>query len=244
MLRNGAFSEAWRTIEADVGWLKNQEPGGWQLSILRPGDPLYDDPNTTVTGIPECVHKLNNQLPAIEQLGGPAALILTGTAVYEIFNSSAVFGAALSQTVTDLAPGTSGRLIVPIQAHLHGETDPFGAESGVWVNGEGGWVNGFDMGDRVWHRHEIEFMVPENGRVEVVIRVKSKWPRPKDFFIDDVVLTAVAGNGGDEGEAPAQPPEQVVRIRVPDGFEVQERKNTSGQLVIVRVPPGVTVIVE
>lgn len=244
MLRNGSFSEAWRTLEADIGWLKNQEPGGWQLAILRPGDSLYDDPNTIVTGIPECVHKLSDQLPAHEQLGESAALILKGTAVYKIFNSGAVFGASLSQTVTGLVPGTSARLIVPIQAHLHGETDPFGAESGVWVNGEGGWVNGFDMGDRVWHRHAIEFVVPENGRAEIVIRVKSKWPRPKDFFLDDVVLTAVAANGDGDGEMPAQPPQQVVRIRVPDGFEVEERKPTSGQRVIVRVPPGVTVVVE
>lgn len=245
MLQNGTFSEPWRTLEADVGWLHNQEPAGWQLSLLRPGETLYDDPNSAVTGIPECVHKLSNQLPAHEQIGGSNALILRGSAVYKIFNSGAVFGASLTQTVTGLVPGSTGKLIVPIQVHLHGESDAYGAESGVWVNDEGGWAHGFKMGDRRWYRHKVEFVVPPDGTATVVIRVKSKWPRPKDFFIDDVVLKAevdASANGG--GVSAEVPTPQTVTIRVPDGFDVEQRPHPDANRVVVYLPPNVQLKIE
>ncbi len=194
MLKNGSFTEDWETLAAipEAGYLKNQRPNHWQLAWLNKGDPLYDDPNTKVDGIPECVHKLSDQLPADEQFGGVKALILAGDTTYKIFNSAAKFGATLSQTVTGLVPNSQATLTVPIQVHLHGETDTYGAESGVWVNGEGGWVNGFDMGDRQWYRHIIPFTVPASGEAEIVIRVKSKWTKPKDFFFDGITLEAQA----------------------------------------------------
>ncbi|MBK8905133.1 MAG: SH3 domain-containing protein [Anaerolineaceae bacterium] len=192
MLRNGNFTEGWETLPPlrEAGNLKNQRPNHWQLTWLNVGDPLYADPNSRVTGIPECVHKLSTQLPADEQPGGARALILAGKTTYKIFSSGAVFGAALAQTVTGLRPGSRAVLTVPIQAHLHGETDDYGAESGVWVNGEGSWVNGRVMCDRQWYRHTVEFIVPGNGTADIVIRVKSKWPKPKDFFMDAVSLEA------------------------------------------------------
>jgi uncharacterized protein YgiM (DUF1202 family) len=194
MLRNGDFSEDWETLPAieTANWLRNQRPFGWQIEWLEVGQPLYDDPGSTAQGIPECVHKLSTQLPDDEQKDAVNALILAGDRTYKIFNSGAAFGATLSQIVTGLESNTQGRLVVPVQTHLHGDHDSYAVESGVWVNGVGGWVNGGTMGDRRWYRHELEFTVPDSGQAEVVIRVKSKWNRPKDFFLDDISLTAVA----------------------------------------------------
>jgi hypothetical protein len=186
-LENGSFEEGWHDLPPAPGSLINQEPREWDLYWVEPGEPLFGS-SDTAGGVPECVHKHKDQLPPHEQPGGPDALILDGDYVYKIFHSGEPFGAELSQTVSQLPPGSTWRLTVPIQVHLHGDTDPNGAESGVWVNGTGGWANGDTMGDRNWYQHEVEFTVPANGAVEIVIRVKSKWPQSKDFFIDDVQL--------------------------------------------------------
>lgn len=189
-LVNGNFSAPWRSVQVPGPHLGNQEPHGWTLEWLPCGQPLYDDPHNLACEVPECVHKLSVQLPADEQLGAPNALILAGDKTYKIFSATLPFGATLSQTVTGLKPNTQAKLVAPVQVHLYGETDPSGVESGVWVNGEGGWVNGMDMGDRRWHRHTIEFTVPEDGVAEIAIRVKSRLFSPKDFFIDGVELDA------------------------------------------------------
>lgn len=192
MIRNGDFTEGWTDMPPAAGYLINQQPVGWRLKWLQLGDNLFGDAGVEVKGIPECVHKLSTQLPPHEQLGAPNALILAGDVTYKIFNANAPFGASLSQTVSDLEPSSTVTVTVPVQIHLHGETDPYGGESGVWLNGEGHWVHGFDMGDRQWYKHVAEAIVPANGRVEIVIRVKSKWARPKDFFIDHITMEAVA----------------------------------------------------
>ena len=195
MIRNGDFSEGWNDLEPTDWFLINQEPIGWKLELLDLGGSLYDDPNTQVRGIPECTHKLSEQLPPNEQIGQKNALILAGNATYKIFSANASFGASLSQTVTGLEPGSSVTVTVPIQVHLHGEKDMYGAESGVWLNDEGGWVNGYKMGDRKWYVHVVQTTVPANGEVALVIRMKSKWARPKDFFIDNVTMEGVADDG-------------------------------------------------
>lgn len=250
MLQNGNFSGGWETLPAieEAGFLKNQKPMGWEISWLNKNEAMYGDPNSVATGIPECVHKLSEQLPANEQLDGPDALILDGDATYKIFSFAAAFGATLKQTVTGLKPGSSATLTVPIQVHLRGETDPYGAESGVWVNGEGRWVNGFDMGDHKWYRHEVKFTVPDSGQAEIVIRVKSKWPRGKDFFIDGVTLDARPDGGGG-----SQPPgetgtpgsgdgtTQTVFIQVPPGVQVNTSSGSATGVIEVKVPSGVTV---
>jgi len=136
MIRNGDFMEGWRDLPPAPGFLINQEPNGWQLSWLEPGENLYDDPGGLALGVPECVHKLSSQLPPDEQMGQPRALILAGDTTYKIFSASPSFGATLSQTVEGLDPGSSATLIVPMQVHLQGDGDPFAAETGVWVNGQ------------------------------------------------------------------------------------------------------------
>ncbi|PID87298.1 MAG: hypothetical protein CSB13_00065 [Chloroflexi bacterium] len=246
MLRNGSFSEGWTDMPPLLGDLINQQPQNWILRWLEPGESLFGA-GDTAQGVPECVHKLSDQLPLNERLGGPDALILAGSATYKIFNAGAPFGAELTQIVTGLKPGTPATLTVPVFVDLHGETDPFGAESGVWVNGEGQWVNGGTMQNRCWFRHTLEFTVPDNGQIEIAIRVKSKWPRPKDFFIDGVELEAEEASG--EGEI-IPPPEDnevidrtAVSLHIPADLDVQVVTTTchTPGIVVVSVPEGVEV---
>lgn len=189
-LVNGSFEEGWTDMPPAPGNLINQKPTGWHYVWVEIGQPLFDSTDVA-GGVPESIHKLSNQLPPDEQLGGPKALILDGNAVYKIFHFGAPFGGELSQTVAHLPPGTVWKLTVPVQVHLHGDPDPYAAESSVWVNGEGGWVRGFVMGDRQWYRHERVFVVPADGKAFIQVRVKSKWHKPKDFFIDDLLLEQV-----------------------------------------------------
>lgn len=257
MLRNGAFSEGWTDMPPAPGNLINQQPKGWTLHWLDLGETLYGT-SDVVTGIPECVHKLSNQLPANERLGEPNALILEGNATYKIFHFAGAFGAELKQTVSHLKPGTTATLTVPILAVLYDETDPYGAESGVWVNGGGAWVNGGAMGNRKWYRHKIEFTVPANGQATIVIRVKSKWPRKKDFFIDGIKLeaeavrqststpdpgeTSTGGSAGSTGTATS--PKKKVVVTVPAGMRVIKATSQEANTVVVIVPKGTKVKVK
>lgn len=240
MIQNGSFSEGWETLDAisEANYLRNQRPNGWQIAWLPIGAALYDDPHTKVKGIPECVHKLNDQLPLNERLGQKDALILSGDAVYKIFSATAEFGAQLSQTVSGLQPSSQANLLVPIQVHLHGETDAYAAESGVWVNGQGSWVNGFDMGDRHWYEHTIEFTVPPSGEAEILIRVKSKWPSPKDFFFDGITLTAEAATKPKKRKGKKKR-RKTVFLQVPTGVQVKQGTSPEKNVVEINVGPGV-----
>ncbi|VAW32641.1 hypothetical protein MNBD_CHLOROFLEXI01-2452 [hydrothermal vent metagenome] len=252
MLQNGAFSDGWETLPAlkEANYLKNQRPYGWQIEWIPLGQPLYSDPNTQSNGIPECVHKLSDQLPPHEQLGAANALILAGDTTYKIFSAGAPFGATLSQTVTGLQPGSQATLTAPVQVHLRGETDSYGAESGVWVNGEGSWVNGFDMGDRQWYKHIVSFTVPASGQAEIVIRVKSKWPSGKDFFFDGIELDAET----ETAVTPPLPPPPIddtlpvetetaktVYLQLPSGVQIKQGVSSEANVIEVNVGPSVKV---
>ncbi len=191
-LRNHSFEDGWTDLPPAPGYLINQQPNDWVLNWIEPGRFLYDSTSDKAGGVPECIHKHANQLPPNEQPGGQNALILDGEYVFKIFHFGAPFGAELTQEISNLPPGSTWRLTVPIQVHLHGETDPYAAESSVWVNGEGGWANGFVMGDREWYNHVVVFVVPNDGNVLISIRVKSKWYNPKDFFIDYIQMERVS----------------------------------------------------
>jgi len=231
MLKNGSFSEGWTDMPPTADYLINQQPNGWRLSWVELGQPLYDAHDKT-RGIPECVNKHKDQLPPNEQVGGPDALILVGEYTYKIFHSGASFGAELAQTVTGLEPGSFGKLTVPILADLHGDHDPYAAESGAWVNDKGNWVAGGTMGDRAWYRHLVSFTVPEDGRAEIVIRVKSKWMSPKDFFVDGIKLEAVPAT-----TPPLEPEPQPVPVpppHIPQGDPVKTLVVTaSGELRVI-----------
>lgn len=184
-LGNPSFEAGWIDLPPAPGYLINQQPLEWYLTWIEPGQPLYSTTDLA-GGVPECVHKFNYQLPPDEQRGGPHALVLDGEATYKIFHANAAFGAELRQTIYGLPAGSTWTLTVPMQVHLHGDSDPYSVEAGVWVNGLGQWVNGGEMGDRMWYEHQVTLDVPANGQVQVLIRVKSKWPLPKDFFLDDL----------------------------------------------------------
>ncbi len=237
MLKNGSFTGGWSNCPPTPNSLINQQPNHWQLRWIEPGESLFGA-GDKAGGVPECVHKLSGQLPPDEQLGGSHALILEGDTTYKIFHSGSPFGAELKQTVTGLTPGATATLTVPVLAVLYNETDPFGAESGVWVNGAGGWVNGEQMGNRRWFRHVIPFTVPGDGTAEVIIRVKSKWPRPKDFFIDGVTLTQETGPVLGPPDSTPKPIDRV-RVQVPAGLQVVVTTCHTAGFVVVSVPEGV-----
>jgi hypothetical protein len=209
-LANGSFEAGWTDLPPVPGNLINQEPNGWELDWLEIGQEVWDlrtihpdDPQVgIVSGIAEMLHKLNGQLPPNEQLGGPDALILEGGAVYKMFHRGAAFGSQLSQIVT--LPSGTYRLTVPMQLHWHENLDPndptwdtYTAESGAWVLAAGlqagGWVTARDMGDRRWFYHVVEFSLPVETEIEVLIRVKSIYKSPKDFFMDAVWLESIDG---------------------------------------------------
>ena len=255
MLKNGTFSEGWTDLPPAPGNLINQQPKGWTLRWIEPGKTLFDSPDKA-TGVPECVHKLARQLPANEQKGAKDALILAGNAVYKIFHFGGAFGVELSQTVTGLKPGSKATLTVPVLAVRYKETDPFGTEVGVWVNGEGKWANGLVIKNRQWYRHKVEFTVPDDGRADIQIRFKNKWPARKDYFIDNVTLEAEEAEAGgtpakpkDKPKPPPPPPpppppatgENSVSISAPAGMAVVTAVSDNLDQIVVVVPKGVKV---
>lgn len=207
-LENGSFEACWITLPPVEGGKKNQNPSGWTASWLEQGEEVWDlrtiNPDNPqvgiVTGIAEMVHKLNGQLPPEEQVGGPKALILEGLTTYKIFDTHGSFGSQLAQTVT--LPAGMWRLTVPVQLHWHENLDPddltwdtFTAESGAWVLGDGlqtgGWATARDMGDRRWFYHVVEFTLPAEQDVEILLRFKSIYQSSKDFFVDAVWLEPI-----------------------------------------------------
>ncbi len=252
MLKNGTFTEGWMDMPP-AGTLINQQPNGWILRWIEPGNSLFGA-GDKASGVPECVHKLAKQLPANEQLGAKDALILAGDTTYKVFHAGSAFGVELKQVVTGLEPSSKATLVVPILAVLYDETDPFGAESGVWVNGQGQWVNGGQMGNRKWHRHTVTFTVPDNGTAIIEVRVKSKWPRKKDFFIDGITLDAkptaetpiilpdpimIPDTDRETGEAITTA--KTISIKVPTGMKLVTAVSNEANTVILVVPPDVSV---
>lgn len=249
MLKNGSFSEGWTDMPPTPDFLINQQPNGWKLRWIEEGESLFGA-GDVARGVPECVHKHSDQLPLNERLGGSDALILAGEFVYKIFHSGAAFGAELTQTVSGLEPGSSATLTVPVFADLHGDGDPFGGESGVWVNGEGQWVNGQETGDREWFRHKVTFTVPDDGTTEIAVRVKSKWMRPKDFFLDGITLEAAMsdsqppadpdpGNGDETPVIPADP--TTVVLTAPAGLQIITGTAHHASTAVIIVPAGMNV---
>src|SRR5262249_43302036 len=80
LVANGAFGGGWDT-NPKTG---NQVPKGWGLQITPNGQPNIwalkkqgrNNVGSIAAVVPECVHKLPSQLPAIEQRGQARALII------------------------------------------------------------------------------------------------------------------------------------------------------------------------
>ena len=214
VLRNGSFEEGWTDVVVPGLNQVNQIPMFWGMEWLEPGERLWDS-NDEARGVPECVHKHMNQLPPNENPGGEDALILDGEWTYKMFNANAAWGAQLSQVVRGLRPGTIAVLRAPVQAHLHGDTDPWSMEVGFWVNGVGGWHNAGELGDRDWTTFLQKITVPADGLVSALIRVKSKYDNAKDFFIDNVMLVAEIDT--DPPDPPDPPDDGIFEMTVPAG---------------------------
>lgn len=247
MLKNGSFSDGWTDMPPTAGFLINQQPNDWKLRWIEEGQSLFGA-GDVARGVPECVHKHIDQLPPNEHPGMPDALILEGEFTYKIFHSGASFGAELTQTVSGLEPGSSATLTVPILADLHNDGDVFGAESGAWVNGEGHWVNGGEMGDREWFRHKVAFTVPDDGKADIAIRVKSKWMNAKDFFIDGITLAAAVSDdtpppdpdpGAEDDTTPSDP--TTVEVIAPAGLQIIQGTAHHASTAVVIVPAGMTI---
>jgi len=196
-IHNPSFEDGWIDLLSSPT-TTNQQPANWGLFWLKPGDALWDSDDIAMN-VPECVHKLSIQLPSSEQLGGPDALILDGDTVYKMFSSGA-FGAELRQVVTGLEPDSVAQVCVPIQIHRHDDGDPYGAEVGLWLNGDGGWIRPFD---KEWGILSVWGVTDANGVLDVIIRVKSKWASRKDFFIDNLTWNFLPATE----EPPPEPPE-------------------------------------
>lgn len=204
-MKNLSFEDGWETLPptGNAGWLQNQRPNHWQLTILPPGAELWDSADTA-TGEPEAVHKGVNQLPPDEQPGGADPLILDGEWVYKIFHSGAAYGVELRQVVEGLKPGSSATAVVRIRVHDHKGTDPYGCEFRMISNGKGQWWHK-DAGQLVnfkWVERRHTRTVGDDGRFELIIQLKTKYSLPVDFFLDAFEFT---GEYADT-EPPVDPP--------------------------------------
>lgn len=186
-MKNLSFEDGWETLPptGNAGWLQNQRPNHWQLTILPPGAELWDSTDTA-TGEPEAVHKGVNQLPPDERPGGSDPLILDGEWVYKIFHSGAAYGVELRQVVEGLQPGSGATAVVRIRVHDHKGTDPYGCEFRMISNGKGGWWHK-DAGQLVnfeWVERSQSRTIGDDGRFELIIQLKTKYPLPVDWFLD------------------------------------------------------------
>ena len=202
-LTNPSFERGWTTDARG-----NQAPHGWRMLYYAPGTPLMapkagaGDTQDYVLSTPECVHKLSEQLPDDEKLGGKDALILDGNVTFKPFGKNA-FRLELEQLFT-VPAGKPCTLVVPVQ--VHGEwndaTDaPWNIDTGsaywrVSVNGEHGkWntfnndyelngdLHGFD--DRTWLYYTMAFVAP-SGTVDMLIEFENHGESGIAFFIDNV----------------------------------------------------------
>ena len=65
MLKNGSFTEGWDDLPPAPGFLINQQPKGWILNWVEPNESLFGA-GDVAKGVPECVHKLADQLRQTE----------------------------------------------------------------------------------------------------------------------------------------------------------------------------------
>jgi hypothetical protein len=99
------------------------------------------------------------------------------------------------------------------------------------------------MGSRSWFRHTISFTVPDSGTADIIIRVKSKWPRAKDFFIDGVTLEAAENIVEELPDDSIIVSKTAVTLHLPAALNLQIVTTTchTPGVVVVSLPEGVNV---
>jgi len=198
---NPSFEGEWD--DELINSTKNQIPCGWNITYLQIGDTLRsagafanldEDPiYEIVKTIPECVHKgLFNgiwNLPEKERPDGSTPLILDGVRTYKIFSNYNPFGFQLDQTLT-YKPGTLLRLHWPVNTHHQGDGSPGAAAWRIGLNDVFCDWKTFKHGftDREWTEAQLEYRVPEGGKVKVIGHFESRSLAGIDFFMDDVYL--------------------------------------------------------
>ena len=229
LLVNGSFELDWTDIPIPGIGTINQEPDGWEVEWLEPGDPLLssvdyggpdDEPHyLTAKTIPECCHKLNDQLPPDEQSGGVDAIVLDGDTAYKVFSSVNPFGAYMAQLVTGLDPGRRIVLEVPVRVHHHGDGSPGAAVWRCCLNNQTGpWLTfKEDFDDRAYMTFGMDSVVDADGCAFVAIDLESRALAGIDFFVDDVRLRYLDNDPEEPGsptpsECRGTPREQYVRV--------------------------------
>jgi len=190
MLENWSFEKQW-TTDPLTG---NQTPGDWLLTYRLPGAPMlsagaFPGGSDVVIRTPECVHKLNWQLPPNEQLGGEDALILDGEAVYKVFGVG--YSATLKQVISGFEMGSRLTFRVPVQVHAQGDD---GQGAGVFRIGIQGqftqWQTfGAGLEDREWSYITASVVVADATACAVRIDFEGRSSTSSvDFFIDALGL--------------------------------------------------------
>jgi hypothetical protein len=152
------------------------------------GEEIFDT-GVIASGIPECVHKFDWQLPPNEQPGGEDALILDGVIVYDMFHRGASFGTELLQVNVGLQPNTEVAISVPVNCHFDeiGGGEPDDLEVRVAIsNGEEQVLLLKDMVNREWTAIETTGVTNHDGSLSIRLRFIARWAHPRNFFIDDV----------------------------------------------------------
>ncbi|HPD99352.1 MAG TPA: hypothetical protein PKV52_03725, partial [Candidatus Saccharibacteria bacterium] len=191
---NYSFENGWTDVAPAPDRL--QQPRDWQLTVLEPGEPIWGNNAVTgtpsiVTGIPECIHKHNNQLPPNQQFGGSDALILDGNYVYKIQAVHMVCGVKLSTTITGLSPNTNYNVTVPTQVHYQNDyPDPEPDDIEIWINDSHYLAE--ILPDREWLPLETIVTSNSSGSAVLDIRFMTKWGNSRDMFIDNITLYEVA----------------------------------------------------
>lgn len=215
LLVNPSFEAGWETIDTGYGGLKNQRPHGWRLMWLGLDSPIWAANRKTgqvpvVTSVPECLHKIDWQLPPEERPGGERELIRDGKHVYKVFAQNGIWGVALTQTVE----GPINTLLdvrIPVQVHYQDVLNPDSpddVEIQLLANGRkvAEWLAIPDLPDREWAVLTAQGMTDGNGRCELTLRMMTKWQNSRDVFLDGLSVTAVPVNAP---TPPAPPPAPV-----------------------------------
>lgn len=225
LINNWSFEDGWTDMPPAHGNLINQQPNGWLLAWAKIGETIR---GFEVTGIPECVHKFQHQLPSHEWPGEANALILNGQVVYKMFASGAKWGGKLSQKIVGLDPFQSVELHVPVNVHFHDRPDEYDPEDTLLrIIANGRSVEFFvnKKNHKQWEILEIGANADASGNVLISIEISVKWEHPTDVFVDAVSLYVT--DNSTEPPSPAKP--KIVIYKLAQEHDKNVWRNVAGE---------------